>query len=116
MDIDYIWSYPLYTEEKVFEEFNLSEDELELLTDLSDIYFTAVNSSITMQYLSLHLLFAYEMAVQELHSVDMVLFQTTSSEGTGMYWGDSGIFFYHIKDEDLKNLNFDNIKVSTDCS
>lgn len=116
VDIDYIWSYPLYTEEKVFEEFNLSEDELELLTDLSDIYFTAVNSSITMQYLSLHLLFAYEMAVQELHSVDMVLFQTTSSEGTGMYWGDSGIFFYHIKDEDLKNLNFDNIKVSTDCS
>lgn len=115
LDIDYADSYPLFAEEPVFESYDLSDEEIELLTEISDLQHMATYSSITMNYMSIHSMFAYEIPVQELGSYDRVLLQTTSSENTGMDWGDCGIFFFYIREQDLINLNFDNVYSATQC-
>lgn len=115
IDIDYADSYPLYKEEKILEQFNLTVEELELLTDVSDLQHMATYSHISLDYTSMHSLLAYEIPIQELGSNDRVLLQTMCSENTGMYWGDSGAFCFYINEDDLKILNFENITAGTQC-
>lgn len=115
INIDYADSYPLYKEEKILEQFNLTSEEIELFTDVSDLQHMATYSHITLNYTSMHSLLAYEIPIQELGSDDRVLLQTMCSENTGMDWGDSGAFCFYINEDDLKIRNFENITAGTQC-
>lgn len=49
---------------------------------------------------------------------DILLFQLDSDFGNGydkVMWGDAGIANFFIKENDLKNLNFDNVIYNWDC-
>lgn len=116
IDIDYADSYPLYTDEPVFEDMDLSEEELELITDVADLQHMGTYAHITLNYQNMHSLLAYEIPVQERVSDNIVLLQTTTSDKTGMDWGDSGTFFFHINSEDLIKQDFSNITCSNQCS
>lgn len=44
-----------------------------------------------------------------------LLFQFDSDDHLEMNWGDWGKIYFFIKEEDLKNRNFDQVKISADC-
>jgi uncharacterized protein YwqG len=45
----------------------------------------------------------------------LVLLQLDSEESSDMMWGDDGKLYFMIHKEDLKNKNFDNVKMSLQC-
>lgn len=45
-----------------------------------------------------------------------LLLQIDSDENTGMMWGDGGIIYFWIKEEDLKNKRFENTWMILQCS
>lgn len=44
-----------------------------------------------------------------------LLFQFDSDDNLEISWGDWGRIYFFIHEDDLKNQNFENIKISTDC-
>lgn len=71
-----------------------------------------------------HLLLGYPFFTQgdpreddEYRDYDTLLFQMSSdfSDDQAIMWGDCGVANFFIKDEDLKNKNFDDILYNWDC-
>ena len=44
-----------------------------------------------------------------------LLFQFDSDDNLEFSWGDWGRVYFFIHEDDLKNRNFDNVKIAVDC-
>jgi len=116
VDFRYYHTYPLSTEEPIFEQFDFDQEEKQEIINISRAYLEGIFHFLNLKdYRSIHTLFGYEQVVHDLTCFDKILFQTSTSENTGMEWGDEGFFYFHIPEYDLKKLDFSNIHCDNQC-
>lgn len=110
--------YPETEEEPVFKNYNLNETEINVITEIADIYYESIDYKFKIK--SHHNLLGYYRPTQELHPEVqtknyITLFQMSGSNSLNLDLGDGGMLYIYIDENDLKNLDFSKIIIDSQC-
>jgi uncharacterized protein YwqG len=109
------WTVPDSDSFEVNEGLGLSRDDENyekywkvFQENFSNKYFAGYNSEF---HVGMNRLFGYHDPVQGEHKGEgwRLLLQIDSEDSTNMDWDDTGRVYFWIKDDDLKNINFDGV-------